>query len=407
MPLQVPGGTPLAGYGSLARRRFFPAVFGGGPAFWFKASTGTLDSLSVRALVLEDDAVRLVWVALDVVAVDRPFTERVRTRIGGPEKPATVLLVSASHTHSGPGAFLESRLMGIVAADRLNRDVREAMLAAVGDAVTRARERLVPARVGTASVQGAPLVKSRLGQPLDVELVVMKIVSVSGAPIALLWNHAIHGTMLGPANLAFSGDVMGLASQALERELGVPALFVNGALADVSPGGHGRQAAIATGLELARAVSAAWNRLRAEDSPTLAVRTVPVALPAPSVSLRNCASRWLPRALRLPLDGALPGSTELTAAALGDTVWVTVPGELESRLGLTLKAVARPTWQHAFVAGVTNDYLGYFVSAETYDRPGYVTCASLYGREGGDRITALGSDLLRGLAGLAPGKGVR
>ena len=395
----MPSGTPLAGYGSLARRRLFPALFGGGPAFWFKSSTATLDPLAVRALVLEDDSVRLVWVALDVIAVDGAFTQHVRSRIGGRSDPPTTLLVSASHTHSGPGAFLESRLMGIVAADRLDPEVREAMLAAVADSVRRAAERLAPAQVATGVVNAPVVVKSRLAQPLDVELVVMKVSARAGAPIALVWNHAIHGTMLGAHNLALSGDVMGIASSALERDLGVPALFVNGALGDVSPRGHGREAVLDAALQLSRAVSAEWRRLRPEASPSLTIRSARVDLPAPSLSLRNCMGGWIPGMLRLPLDGALPRHTELTATAIGDTAWITVPGELESRLGLALKGAARSRWPHAFVAGVTNDYLGYFVTADTYERPAYVTCASLYGRDGGDRLTAAGRELLRGLKG--------
>jgi hypothetical protein len=370
-----------------------------GHAFWLKSHVGTLDPLAARALVLEDRASRLVWVTLDAIAVDRAFTDRVRARLGGGAGKPTTLIVSASHTHSGPGAFLQSWLMGVVAADRFDAEVREAMVAAVAGAVQRADERRAPARVATATVAAPPLTKSRLGQPLDTELIVMKVAAASGAPIALVWNYAIHGTMQGPLNLAFSGDVMGLASSALERDLAVPVLFVNGAVADVSPRGHGRQAVEAAGAELAAAVREAWSRLGGGVDATLAARTVRVPLPSPSLSLRNCVGGWLPRAFRLPLDGAVPRETELTAVALGDTVWLTVPGELESRLGQTLKRTARERWTHAFVAGVSNDYLGYFVTAADYDRPSYVTCANLYGREGGDRLTASGAELLRALDG--------
>jgi hypothetical protein len=398
VPLRLPPGTPLGGYGGLARRRLFPDLFGPGHAFWFKASRGTLDPLAVRALVLEDGAARLVWIALDAIAVDRAFTDRVRARTSGAGK-STTLIVSASHTHAGPGAFLESWLMGIVAADRFDPAVREAMVGAAVEAVARAHERRRAARLITARVTAPDIGKSRLAQPLDPELLVIKIAAPSGVPIALVWNHAIHGTMLAPSNLEFSGDVMGIASNALERALGVPALFVNGALGDVSPRAHGRPAARAAGAALAATVRDVWERLRPESGGALTVRSLRVALPAPSLSLRNCVARWLPAGLQVPLDGALPQETDLTAVAVGDTVGLTVPGELETRLGLMLKRAARPVWAHALVAGVSNDYLGYFVTAAAYDRPAYVACASLYGREGGDRIAAAGADLLHALAG--------
>jgi hypothetical protein len=75
VPLSVPDGTPLAGYGALARRLIVPDVFGRYPhAFWFRPATRDGASLWARALVLERDGTRVVWVALDLVAVDAAFT---------------------------------------------------------------------------------------------------------------------------------------------------------------------------------------------------------------------------------------------------------------------------------------------------------------------------------------------
>jgi hypothetical protein len=99
----------------------------------------------------------------------------------------------------------------------------------------------------------------------------------------------------------------------------------------------------------------------------------------------------------VPLGFALAASVELTAVTLGDTVVVTVPGELQGLLGAALKRAASARWRHAMVAGLSNDYVGYFVTAVDYDRPAYVTCATLYGREGGERLTAAAVALLRDL----------
>ncbi len=49
--------------------------------------------------------------------------------------------------------------------------------------------------------------------------------------------------------------------------------------------------------------------------------------------------------------------------SVGDTVWVTIPGELQSSLGEAIKAEARRSFARGFVAGASNDYLGYFVTA--------------------------------------------
>src|SRR4029453_11125092 len=100
----------------------------------------------------------------------------------------------------------------------------------------------VPPRGAATGVRAPAGTASRLGKPLDREIVVLKVATVSGAPLALVWNFAIHGTVPPPGTLRLSGDVTGVASARLERKLGVPALFVNGAVGDVSPAHHGEAA---------------------------------------------------------------------------------------------------------------------------------------------------------------------
>lgn len=396
--LRVPEGAPLAGYGSMARRLVLPDVLGRHPhAFWFRPHEGMLDPLRVRALVVEGGGQRLVWVAVDLIAVARDFTERLADRLRQAGLRPATLVVSASHTHSGPGAFLDSAVMGFIAADREDAAVRDAVVERVIEAVRAAEARRAPARIGAAAAQAPALTKGRLGHPVDQEVVVVKVVADGGAPVAVLWNFAIHGTMLGPGNLRLSADVMGAAAAAVERDLGVPALFVNGAVGDVSPRRHGAGEMGDVGQALARAVRAAWERARPSAEVPLDARQARVALPAPRLSLRNCVARWLPAGLTLALDSVFPGDASLLAGRLGDVLWVTIPGELQSRLGEEVKRAAGGA--RAVVAGLSNDYLGYFLTSEEYDRPSYVSCASLYGPSAGERLARAAADLVRSLVG--------
>jgi len=397
--LAVPAGTPLAGYGALDRRLLVPDVLGRHPhAFWFKPNEGTLDSLAVRALVIEGGGRRLTWVAVDLVAVDRAFTARVARALVLAGLPPGTLIISASHTHSGPGAFMESGLLGVVSAERQDREVTRALVSSVVDAVRRAEIAKSPARFGSASVVAPALTVGRLRQEVDREIVVLKVVSEAGAPIALLWNYAIHGTMLPAVNLRLSGDVMGIAGRELERMTGVPALFVNGAVGDVSPARHGEVEVEHAGRELAAAVLSGWETARAAQVAPLVVGTTRVPLPEPFLSIRNCTSRWVPGWLTLPLRPVLPADAELIGGRLGDVAWVTVPGELQSWLGEAVKRAGRRGVRHAFVAGLSNDYLGYFITQADYGQVAYVACASLYGPETGERLTRAAAKLIGDLA---------
>ena len=400
--LNVPAGTPLAGYGDRARRLPFPDVFGRHPhAFWFRPNEGTRDPLTVRALVLDGGGQRLTWLAVDLVGVDRSFTTRVSRALTEAGLPPGVLIVSASHTHSGPGAFMESAVFGLLAVDRYDREVRDALVSSLVEAARLADRARVPARVASAAVVGPDLTVPRLKRPtrpVDREIVVVKIVSDAGAPIAAVWNYAIHGTTLAGVNLKFSADVMGAATREVERTIGAPALFVNGAVADVSPSRHGEVESDGAGRELAAAVRSAWDAAEPAAPAPLALGETRVALPSPYLSVRNCTAPWVPGWLVAPLGALLPTDVELIGARLGDVAWVTVPGELQSRLGQTVKRAGRPELKRVFVAGLSNDYLGYFLAADDYHRVTYVACATLYGPRAGQQLTDAAEELIRQLA---------
>jgi hypothetical protein len=168
---------------------------------------------------------------------------------------------------------------------------------------------------------------------------------------------------------------------------------------DVSPRRHGEAAVQEVGAQLASVLREGWRQGQKARAVPIAVRTVRVDLPPPSVSLRNCLGSWIPRALAMPLGWALPSDAELTAVALGDTVWVAFPGELQSALGQSIKESARARSKRAFVAGLSNDYLGYFVTAQAYETPSYVGCAALYGATSGERLARAARDLIEELDG--------
>jgi hypothetical protein len=396
--IAVPDGTPLAGYGAFARRLGFPDVLGRyAHAFWFRPHEGRESPIAARALVFGHGATRVAWITVDLVAVDRRLTAEVTARLERAVGTPVTVIISASHTHSGPGGFGDSEIMGFVALDRPDATVRDVIVRALVDAARAADARRVPARVGLAAQPGPDVTRGRLGSPVDREIVVVKVGGPGGRPIAVVWSFAIHPTMLGPRNRELSDDVTGAATRALEATFGVPVLFVNGAVGDVSPRGHGRSAIRDVGGALARAVQATAGRAELREVGAPAVATARIEVGRPSLSLRNCLGRWLPGALGVPLGAVYPSDATLTAVALGDAAWVTVPGELQSSLGLRIKRAVRDRWPHAIVAGLSNDYLGYFVERAAYDQRTYVTCATLYGADTGERLAETAATLLRGL----------
>lgn len=393
-----PVGVPLAGYGAAARRLLFPDLLDRHPlAFWFKPSNGVHDPIMARALLLQFGTVRLLWTSVDLIAVDPDMVRELTTRLASSGLRYGAIIVSASHTHSGPGTFARSALFELLALDRHVPATRERLLDGIAAAARLAEERKRPARVGAGRGEVKGITRSRVNLPTDPEVGVLKVVDESGVPIALLWNYAIHGTALGPHNRLLSGDVMGAASETLERIVGVPTLYTNGAVGDVSPSQKGWEGLRAMAGALAREAQAVWARTSLEPSSPLSVVRERFDLPPPRLSVRNCLGRLVPSRARLGLSWAMPGSTEMVGVAVGRSAWVTVPGELQTRLGQAVKASGRQFFPQVFVVGLSNDYLGYLLAPEEFDKGGYISCAALYGEEGGQVVVNRAGEIFRKL----------
>jgi len=399
----LPRGTPLAGYGGFPRRAWLPDLLGRNPhAFWFRPSIGVHDPLRVRSLALESGPIRMLWLAVDLVGIDPTLLGEFRQRLARQGRIYSAVIVSASHTHSGPGAYGDSALFGFLALDRPSPAVRERILDGLERAARESDSRKVPASLASARTEVRDIAKSRVREPLDPELGVVKITRADGRPVALLWNYAIHGTALGRDNFLVSGDLMAEASARIERRIGAPALFVNGAVGDVSPRARGWAGVKAAGEALAEGALRAWAQAKTEPA-RLKIASQPVVLPSPAVALGNCLAGLVPASMSIGLSEALPSATEVIALEIGRTAWVTIPGELETRLGEDIKASGRSRFSHVFIAGVTNDYLGYFLVSAHYRKPSYIACASLYGERGGEIMRDGAMAALRRLAS-SPGR---
>jgi hypothetical protein len=396
--IDLPADTPLGGYGGFPRRAWVPDLIGRTPdTFWFRPSTGVHDPIKVRALVLEAGGVRLLWLALDLVGMDPSLVADLRRRLEQLGLRYTAMIAAASHTHSGPGAYAQSSLFGFIALDRESPRVRGRIFSAMEDAARQAERRKRPATVGTARGEVTGITDSRVRERLDHELGVLKVMGADNRPVAVVWNYAIHGTALGRDNLKLSGDVMGDAAARIEEQLGVPALFVNGAVGDVSPRQRGWDGVAAGGKVLAGAVLGLWPRIATDPDQRLGAASVTALLPAPGVELRNCLGRWIPRGTRLGLRSALPASAEVWAVAIGRGAWVAIPGEPDTALGQAIKAAGRERFAQTFVAGVANAYQGYFLAPEHFQKPSYISCGSLYGERGGELLRDAGIAALREL----------
>jgi len=160
--------------------------------------------------------------------------------------PRDLFLVVFSHTH-GAG------LMGLERATLPGGELIPPYLAAVGrrvgELVQEARARLVPAvlvygqgRCALAAHRDywdAARQQFVCGfnpqHPADDTLLVVQIFKETGQQLATIVNYACHPTTLGWDNTLISPDYIGALREVVERDTGVPCLFLQGACGELGP----------------------------------------------------------------------------------------------------------------------------------------------------------------------------
>ncbi|MFZ0282715.1 MAG: neutral/alkaline non-lysosomal ceramidase N-terminal domain-containing protein [Bacteroidales bacterium] len=209
-------------------------------------SEGVHDQLYARAIVFENNGNKVVLVSSDLGSYgSEVLTEFRRSILEKYNLKESELFLSAIHSHSSPILSLnkETGYPGnIIYTGKLNQK----LLTLIGEAIKNLKP--VQTGIGTGySPVGSNRREMRpdgsinLGRnpygPTDKEVLVMKITSADGIPIAGIYDYATHATSLGPANLMISGDVLGISAQFVEKIFGkdlIAPVFA-GASGDIDP----------------------------------------------------------------------------------------------------------------------------------------------------------------------------
>src|SRR5207249_8044791 len=72
-------------------------------------------------------------------------------------------------------------------------------------------------------------------RPVDRELIVVRLEDDTGKAITHMVNFAAHAVMANSKERKFSADYPGAMAELVEKETGVPCLFLQGAAGDLSP----------------------------------------------------------------------------------------------------------------------------------------------------------------------------
>ncbi|HLJ92128.1 MAG TPA: hypothetical protein VKU02_02940 [Gemmataceae bacterium] len=399
--INPPTGTPMAGYYSA------------------RGSTAILDNLYCKSLVLEQDSVRIALVVCDLISLPRRSITEARRLI---EKeagiPGSHVMISATHTHTGPVVARESSRDDLDGGSSdLGRRYTEALPALIAQSVSEALKKVAPAHLQAARTKEDHLSFNRRffmrdqtvswnprklhpdivkpAGPIDPEVAFLQFATPQSKPIATYVNFAMHPDTTGGD--AISADYPGVLARLLTECQGpdVITVFANGCCgnlnhrnigwADVQKGPH---EARRIGTVLAGDVCDAFPLLQPLKTGGLQVKSTIVALPlAPVRAAEIVQAKDVLKRMRDPktpflekvkafqvLDVAArdgkPWEVEVQVISWGNQVaWVSLPGEIFVELGLAIKKAS--PFPYTFIAELANGSIGYIPDQPAYAQGNY------------------------------------
>lgn len=378
----------------------------GGYAGRDHAAEGTLLPLNAKALALEDAAGnRAVLVTADLLGFTKDVSDRIRDRVQADfGLPRARVILSASHTHSGP--LMRANLNGvypvaeqdIAAIAAYQGRLEEKVVGVVGEALAA----LAPVQVSSANgvvrfavnrrnnPEGTILEMHELKGPFDHAVPVLKLTRPDGQLVAVAFGYACHGTVLD--SYQWCGDYPGYAQAELERMYpGATALFFAGCGADQNPLPR-RKVTLAQqyGRELAAAVDRVLQDGGAALEPKLTAEYAEIELALQPVPTREelaqrvektggyeqrCAKTLLDDLdAGIPLKQTYPYPVQVWR--LGSQTLVILGGEVVVDFAV---AVKRALDANAFVMAYANDVMAYIPSVRILKEGGYEGASSQIG----------------------------
>ncbi len=409
-------------------------------------STGVHDPLTSSALALDNGTTRLLIVANDILYVQKWIVASARQRIAAATgTPPTNILITATHTHSGP--VVQDRGPGsysdvVPDADRAYLKLLEDGIVEAGIAACK---NLRPAEAGLAlaTVSGIGTNRRDPAGPADPEIPVFAVRDPATKELfGIMELYAMHPTVMHEDSTLVSGDFPAMARRYLQQQLGpIPVLHHMGAAGNQSPRhcvrGQTFDEAIRLGTIMGQAIEEALTRIEYRSYLDLGVVATTLEYPlrqlppvaeaaakeeAVRAKLARQQSDGTPRAVVRTTECDLFGAeashalarsqesgriaaalancmpAEVQVLAIGPWRYVAWQGEVFIEHALAL----RRTNPDIFVCTCANGTMaGYITTQEAVDEGGYEASTSLFKPESGDLLVAESLKLLAQLTAFA------
>jgi len=232
----------------VARRCINPPpniAHGGWGAQKHEQAEGIDMDLWVTALALSDQTTTAVILDLDIQILTNERADQIRSAVSRAAGiPVQNIRASATHTHSGPVPYKSWIEKGYEMVDPWFNDVARWSAEAAIEAVSNLQSICVRAGRGQCHINTNRRASTESGErflginpdgPCDREVLVVRVDSFDGKPLATLVNYACHPTIMGPPNRLITPDYPGAMKRVVEQAVGSKCLFLQGSAGDQGP----------------------------------------------------------------------------------------------------------------------------------------------------------------------------
>ena len=201
--------------------------------------------LWVTALALSDKATTAVILDLDIQILTNQRADQIRAAVSkATGLPLQNIRAAATHTHSGPVPYKSWIEKGYEMVEPWFENVARWSV----EAATEALENLQPVELrsgrGECHINANRRAVRPSGErflginpdgPCDREVLVARLDTAEGEPLATLVNYACHATIMGPPNRLITPDYPGMMKRVVEQAIGGKCLFFQGSAGDQGP----------------------------------------------------------------------------------------------------------------------------------------------------------------------------
>lgn len=365
-------------------------------------SDGAYEKIYIRALVFDDNVNKIVFIESDIVDYPEAEYDTIRKLVSDEtEIPFENIMLGSVHNHAAP------TLGGRNENTEWNRQFKNKLVSTVKKAMAN----LEPVRIGGGigiskiamnrrkkmedtfsyttfdennssqsfgkyktdnpvkirEIEGVIRLGANPEGPIDDEVGILRIDSISGEPKAVFINYACHGTSLGGRNNTISPEWNGHMLEYVEKNIpGVTGVFAQGAAGDINPrfvGGldgykDNLEKTAELGFEIGKEVVRVFNTITTTKPINPQIRLVHKEI-------------LCPRKYEALFDDFKNTTVTVptTVIRIDDFTFITFPGELFHEIGKVIKPSTHT--KYSFLVGYCNGDVGYLPTQKAFSEGGY------------------------------------